>query len=122
VQDHGYCRIWTPIRARAAVPRVGGLDPVRASFEDATQDRQNTHLTDVTSMALVAADGIRGGHRCTGHPAAGIAHALVLCENGQALSVMLNRGADVAAGPLLAERAAAGRNCLFAWPMATSLP
>jgi predicted homoserine dehydrogenase-like protein len=91
-----------PPRAHAACTRVGGYDTSAATFE-AARSGGTTHVTD-DSMALVAADGIDVVVDATGHPAAGIAHALAAIDHGKHI-VMVNVEADVLAGPLLAERA-----------------
>jgi predicted homoserine dehydrogenase-like protein len=56
------------------------------------------------AMALMAEPRIEVVVECTGHPAAGLRHALAAIEHGKHV-VMVNVEADVLAGPLLAERA-----------------
>ncbi len=65
----------------------------------------STCLTD-DGEALIRADGLDAMIEATGNPAAGIGYALKAFENGRHV-VMVNVEADVLAGPLLAERAAA---------------
>ncbi|MGE0719906.1 MAG: NAD(P)H-dependent oxidoreductase, partial [Alphaproteobacteria bacterium] len=74
------------------------------SFGAALRDG-TTHLTE-DARALIAADGIDVVVEATGHPAAGIAHALAAFAHGRHVT-MVNVEADVLAGPLLARRAAA---------------
>ena len=57
-------------------------------------------------MALIADPRIEVIVECTGHPAAGIRHALAAIAHGKHI-VMVNVEADVLAGPLLAEKARA---------------
>lgn len=64
-----------------------------------------TYLTD-DSEKLIQAEGLEVLVEATGIPAVGIRHALKAFENGRHV-VMVNVEADVLAGPLLAERAAA---------------
>lgn len=93
-------------RAREALARIGwpeaqyaapGLD---AALRDGT-----TALTE-DAMALMAEPRIEVIVECTGHPAAGIRHALAAIAHGKHI-IMVNVEADVLAGPLLAERARA---------------
>lgn len=57
------------------------------------------------AMALIVADGLDVVIDATGHPAAGIRHALEAFRHRRHM-VMVNVEADVLAGPLLAKRAA----------------
>ncbi len=80
-----------PARARAACAGVG-WDPARI---DATAFVES-------GLELVARADVEVVIDATGHPAAGIAHALAAAEAGKHI-VMVNVEADVLAGPLLAE-------------------
>ncbi|BBK44803.1 flagellar protein FlgA [Allostella vacuolata] len=96
----------SPDRARAALARCGwpaaqyaarGYDEARAGG--------TTFLTD-DAAAMIAADGLDVVVEATGHPAAGIRHALAAFAHGRHVA-MVNVEADVLAGPLLARKAAA---------------
>ncbi|GJD48999.1 hypothetical protein OPKNFCMD_1725 [Methylobacterium crusticola] len=94
-----------PARARQALARVGWA-PERsgaASFAEAM--RQGTTCLTDDAEALIAADGIDVIVEATGHPSAGIRHALACCRHGRHI-VMVNVEADALAGPLIARRAA----------------
>ena len=92
-------------RAREAAVRVGW--PAErlsaASFGQALRD--GTTFVTEDAEALIAADGIDVIVEATGHPSAGIRHALLCCRHRRHV-VMVNVEADVLAGPLLARRAA----------------
>ena len=93
-----------PDRARAALARVG-WDAARysaKSLDDAAR-AGNTFVTD-DAMAAIAHPATEVVIDATGHPAAGIAHALACCKHGKHV-VMVNVEADALAGPLLARRA-----------------
>jgi len=94
-----------PARAKEALSRVGWPDEQgRAkSFADALA-HGTTFLTD-DAEDLIATPGIEVVIDATGHPAAGIRHALLCCRHGKHI-VMVNVEADVLAGPLLLRRAA----------------
>jgi len=90
-----------PERARASLARVGweAHSFGASSLDDAAKDG-TTFVTDDAGRAI--------GHPATevvidatGHPAAGIAHALACCREGKHI-VMVNVEADALAGPLLA--------------------
>jgi len=94
-----------PDRARASLARVGWL-PERYGARS-LDEAARTGTTCVTDDAMAAI-----GHAATevvidatGHPAAGISHALACCRHGKHI-VMVNVEADTLAGPLLARRAA----------------
>lgn len=93
-----------PDRARDALARVGW--PVEryaaTSFDDARRDG-TTFITDDAEALIATVDVVVDS---TGSPPAGVRHALLACEHGTHI-VMVNVEADVLAGPLLAERAAA---------------
>jgi predicted homoserine dehydrogenase-like protein len=96
----------SPERARQSLERVGWAAERYAarSFGEAL-DRGSTFITD-DAEKLIAADGMEVVIDATGHPAAGIHHALLCCRHGRHI-IMVNVEADVLAGPLLARRAAA---------------
>jgi predicted homoserine dehydrogenase-like protein len=95
-----------PARARASLDRTGW--PVERyaakSLADAAQ-RGTTCVTD-DAMGTIAAPEVDIVIDATGHPAAGIRHALACCTHGKHI-VMVNVEADALAGPLLASRARA---------------
>lgn len=68
-------------------------------------DSGATHITD-DAAKLFDFDGIEVVIEATGHPIAGIRHALAAIEAGKHV-VMVNVEADVLCGPLLAEKARA---------------
>jgi predicted homoserine dehydrogenase-like protein len=94
-----------PARAREAAARVGWPSERYAatSIADALK-RGGTFITD-DAAAVIAAAGIEVVIDATGHPPAGIRHALLCCEHRKHI-VMVTVEADVLAGPLLARRAA----------------
>ena len=94
-----------PDRARASLARTGweaGRYAARTLDEAAKSGA--TCVTDdaMGAIAHAATDVVIDA---TGHPAAGIAHALACCRHGKHV-VMVNVEADALAGPLLARRAA----------------
>ncbi len=95
----------SPDRARQALRRVGWPAEQFAarSFAEAVE-LGGTTITD-DAEALIAAGGMEVVIDATGHPAAGIRHALLCCKHRRHI-VMVNVEADVLAGPLLARRAA----------------
>ena len=95
----------SPDRARQSLRRVGWADEQFSarSFADSIA-YGTTFLTD-DAAAVIAADGMEVVIDATGHPAAGIHHALLCCKHRRHI-VMVNVEADVLAGPLLARRAA----------------
>ena len=94
-----------PDRARASLARVGwGAERFAArSLDEAARDG-TTCVTD-DAMAALAHPATEVVIDATGHPAAGIAHALACCRNKKHI-VMVNVEADALAGPLLARKAA----------------
>jgi len=100
----------------AQVPTIAGLDV--AVIADLDQDRAREACRTVgwdearIASTRFAADGIEACRaddvevviEATGHPEAGIRHALAAIEAGRHI-VMVNVEADVLAGPLLAEKA-----------------
>lgn len=94
----------SPQRARDSLQRVGWCASAYAAtdWRDAL-DTGSTFVTDDAS-ALIACGAIDVVIEATGHPAAGVRHALLCCEHRKHV-VMVNVEADVLAGPLLARRA-----------------
>lgn len=93
-----------PERARASLARVGWA-PERhdARTLDEAAKRGASCVTD-DAMAAIAHPATEVVIDATGHPAAGVAHALACCREGKHI-VMVNVEADALAGPLLARRA-----------------
>lgn len=98
-----------PTIAGLEVAAIADLDPEKAraacrdvGWEDARLEA--TLFTDSVDAALSA--GVEVVVEATGHPEAGIAHALAAIEAGVHV-VMVNVEADVLAGPVLAQRARA---------------
>jgi predicted homoserine dehydrogenase-like protein len=95
----------SPARARANLARIGWeAERAAAPSLEAALARGSTLVTE--DAACVNDPRIEVVVESTGHPAAGIAHALAAIAAGQHV-VMVNVEADVLAGPLLARRAAA---------------
>src|SRR3954469_19349401 len=98
-------------KARASLARVGW--PAErygaASLSDALKTGQTCVLDDAS--ALTAFDGIECIVEATGHPIAGVRHALAAIDGGKHV-IMVNVEADVLCGPLLAARARA-RNLVY---------
>ncbi|BAQ47482.1 MULTISPECIES: NAD(P)H-dependent oxidoreductase [Methylobacterium] len=94
-----------PQRARSALARVDwpaeryGAGSVAEALREGT-----TFITD-DAEGLIASDGIEVIVEATGHPGAGIRHALACCRHKRHI-VMVNVEADALAGPLIARRAA----------------
>ena len=93
-----------PDNARAALARVGwpASQYAASSFDDAGRNG-TTFITEDAEALIAAVDVVVDS---TGSPSAGVRHALLACEHGTHI-VMVNVEADVLAGPLLAEKAAA---------------
>ncbi len=98
-------------KARASLARVGW--PAErysaTSLGDAVKTGKTCVLDDVS--ALTGCDEIECVIEATGHPIAGVRHALAAIDGGKHL-VMVNVEADVLCGPLLAARARA-RNLVY---------
>ncbi len=95
-----------PERARAALARAGWpAEQTSAGSFDAALAAGTTHVTE-DALGLIQAPGLDVVIDATGHPAAGIRHALAAARAGVHI-VMVNVEADALAGPLLAREAAA---------------
>ena len=93
-------------KAKASLARVGWPKEryTAATLNDAVKNGTTCILDDV--QALVSDDRIECIIECTGHPIAGVRHALAAIDCGKHV-VMVNVEADVLCGPLLAARARA---------------
>ena len=93
-------------KARALLPRVGWPAEMYAakSLADALKSGATCVLDDAAK--LTAFPEVECIIESTGHPIAGVRHALGAIENGKHV-VMVNVEADVLCGPLIAERARA---------------
>ncbi|MCR9111474.1 MAG: flagellar biosynthesis protein FlgA [Rhodobacteraceae bacterium] len=90
-------------KAHASLSRVGWADDRLApSLSDAMTSDKTCVLSD--AQALCALDSIDCIVEATGHPLAGVRHALAAIENGKHV-VMVNVEADILCGPVLARRA-----------------
>jgi predicted homoserine dehydrogenase-like protein len=95
-----------PARARDACARVGwAVERCSARSLGEAVDRGITWIGD-DALALIAHPALDVVIDATGHPAAGIRHALAAIAHGKHI-VMVNVEADVLAGPLLASKARA---------------
>jgi predicted homoserine dehydrogenase-like protein len=95
----------SPDRARQSLRRVGWADEQFAARSFADSVAHGTTFVTDDAETLIAAEGMDVVIDATGHPAAGIHHALLCCRHRRHI-VMVNVEADVLAGPLLARRAA----------------
>jgi predicted homoserine dehydrogenase-like protein len=93
-----------PQRAKASLARTGW--PAERYAAASLQEAQGKGTTCVIddALALIASPHVDIVIDATGHPPAGIRHALACCANGKHI-VMVNVEADALAGPLLAQRA-----------------
>src|SRR5215468_7297791 len=95
-----------PARARENLTRVGWpAERIAAATLADAVDHGTTWVGD-DAPALIAHPALEVVIDATGHPPAGIAHALAAIANGKHI-VMVNVEADVLAGPLLAQKARA---------------
>jgi predicted homoserine dehydrogenase-like protein len=95
-----------PERARESMLRVGWpAERLVAPSLGVAADRGTTWIGD-DARALIAHPALDVAIDATGHPPAGIAHALAAIAEGKHI-VMVNVEADVLAGPLLARKARA---------------
>ena len=93
-----------PERGRAALARTGWAAERYAARSVAQAAKTGgTHVGE-DAVALIAAPEVDIVIDATGHPAAGIRHALACCAHGTHI-VMVNVEADALAGPWLAQRA-----------------
>ena len=94
------------LKAKAALARVGWPEARYAarSLEDAAESGGTCVVDDAGTLADCAQ--IECIVEATGHPLAGVRHALVAIDHGKHV-VMVNVEADVLCGPLLARRAQA---------------
>jgi predicted homoserine dehydrogenase-like protein len=95
-----------PTIAGLEVSSIADLDPdkARAACREVGWDETLIAATRFTDSAAMALDGAEVMVEATGHPLAGIAHALSAIEAGIHV-VMVNVEADVLAGPVLARKA-----------------
>src|SRR4030095_15095539 len=98
-------------KARASLARVGWPEErySATSLGDAIKTGKTGVLDDAASLA--SCDEIECIVEATGHPIAGVRHALAAIDGGKHL-IMVNVEADVLCGPLLAARARA-RNLVY---------
>lgn len=95
-----------PARAREALARVGWPAERYAARSGEEAIASGGTWIGEDAMALIAHPMLDVVIDATGHPAAGIAHALAAIAHGKHI-VMVNVEADALAGPLLAEKARA---------------
>ncbi|SHI06264.1 NAD(P)H-dependent oxidoreductase [Marivita hallyeonensis] len=90
-------------KAHASLARVGWTENRFATSLDDALSTGKTHVLD-DAKALCAFDGIDCLIEATGHPLAGVRHALAAIEHGKHV-VMVNVEADILCGPILSKRA-----------------
>jgi predicted homoserine dehydrogenase-like protein len=93
-----------PDRARASLARVGWTAERHGARSLAEARKHGTTCVTDDTDAVIASSDVEIVIDATGHPAAGIRHALACCAHGKHI-VMVNVEADALAGPLLAQRA-----------------
>ena len=93
-----------PDRARTSLTRVGWPQGRIGARSIAEAGRHGTTCVTDDAQAAIAAAETEIVVDATGHPAAGIRHALACVRHGKHI-VMVNVEADALAGPLLAQRA-----------------
>ena len=97
-----------PTTPGLVVAVIADLDPVTAMTRcrEVGWDQARVDATEFTddAAAMISGDKIDVVVEATGHPAAGIKHALLCAEHGKHV-VMVNVEADVLAGPYLAAQA-----------------
>ncbi len=91
-------------RARAALRRVGWAAEQYAAKDYGEAIRDGTTLVSDDAEKLLACDALDCVIEATGHPIAGVRHALMAIERRKPI-VMVNVEADVLCGPALAARA-----------------
>ena len=98
----------SPTTPGLVVSAIADLDPARAQSNcrevgwDETRIAACNFTDDAAS--LIRSDAVDVVVEATGHPAAGIRHALLCCQHGKHV-VMVNVEADVLAGPWLKQQA-----------------
>jgi predicted homoserine dehydrogenase-like protein len=97
-----------PFTPGLTIEAIADLDPARAqaNCSEVGWDEARIAACDFIDDAeqLIRGDKVDVVVEATGHPAAGIRHALLCCEHGKHV-VMVNVEADVLAGPYLARQA-----------------
>lgn len=93
-----------PERARSSLARTGWTEERVAARSIAEAARHGSTFVSDDAHAAIAAPQTEIVIDATGHPAAGIRHALACARHGKHV-VMVNVEADALAGPLLAQRA-----------------
>jgi predicted homoserine dehydrogenase-like protein len=93
-----------PDRARASLARAGWARERFGARSFAGAGKSGATFVTDDALALIKAPEVEIVIDATGHPAAGIRHALACCAHGKHV-VMVNVEADALAGPLLARRA-----------------
>ena len=97
-----------PTTPGLVVSAIADLDPDRARANCSEVGWEETRISACEfgddAEALIRSDAIDVVVEATGHPAAGIKHALLCCEHGKHV-IMVNVEADVLAGPYLARQA-----------------
>lgn len=91
-------------KARASLARVGWPEEQYAARTLGDASRTGTTAVVGNARALAECEEIECIIEATGHPIAGVRHALAAIEGGKHV-IMVNVEADVLCGPLLAERA-----------------
>nr|WP_196242343.1 Gfo/Idh/MocA family oxidoreductase [Azospirillum oleiclasticum] len=91
-------------KARQALERVGWPRERYEARSVGDAVRDGTTCVTADAAALMACDEVECVIEATGHPIAGVRHALAAIDSGKHV-VMVNVEADVLCGPLLAERA-----------------
>jgi predicted homoserine dehydrogenase-like protein len=93
-------------KAREAMQRVGWPEERYGAASVGEAVRKGTTCVTEDIAALMGCEEVECIIEATGHPIAGVRHALAAIDHGKHL-VMVNVEADVLCGPLLAERARA---------------
>lgn len=93
-----------PENARESLRRVGWSEERLAANSFETAHRSGASFVTDSPTDMIASPFIDVVIDATGHPAAGVRHALLACEHGKHI-IMVNVEADVLAGPMLAKKA-----------------
>ena len=93
-----------PDRARSSLARAGWARERFGARSFAEAGKSGATFVTDDALELIKAPEVEIVIDATGHPAAGIRHALACCAHGKHV-VMVNVEADALAGPLLARRA-----------------